>query len=245
HIGPFARSVRDLATCFDILQGVDQSDPICTDRPPELCLPQLHQGIEGLRIAVADGYFAQGAEPEALEAVAKVAKALDVNSSITIPEAHRARAAAYIITASEGANLHLEKLRSRPQDFDPATRDRFLAGALIPANWYIQAQRFRRWYGDRLQEIFENVDIIIAPTTPCVAPKIGQEKMVISGEEVLVRPNLGLFTQPLSFIGLPVLSVPIQSSVSLPLGVQLIAAPYNEALILRIATFLESKGLVV
>ncbi|NEO31396.1 MAG: AtzE family amidohydrolase [Symploca sp. SIO3C6] len=245
HIGPFARSVRDLATCFDILQGVDQSDPICTDRPPELCLPQLHQGIEGLRIAVADGYFAQGAEPEALEAVAKVAKALDVNSSITIPEAHRARAAAYIITASEGANLHLEKLRSRPQDFDPATRDRFLAGALIPANWYIQAQRFRRWYGDRLQEIFENVDIIIAPTTPCVAPKIGQEKMVISGEEVLVRPNLGLFTQPLSFIGLPVLSVPIQSSVSLPLGVQLIAAPYNEALILRVATFLESKGLVV
>lgn len=245
HIGPFARSVRDLATCFDVLQGADQSDPICSTHPPELCLPQLNQGIEGLRIAVADGYFAQGAEPEALEAVAKVARALDVNSAITIPEAKRARAAAYIITASEGANLHLEKLRCRPQDFDPATRDRFLAGALIPANWYIQAQRFRRWYGDRLREIFQNVDIIVAPTTPCVAPKLGQLKMVIAGEEVLVRPNLGLFTQPLSFIGLPVLSVPIQSSTSLPLGVQLIAAPYNEALILRVATFLETQvGLV-
>ncbi|NEP00755.1 MAG: AtzE family amidohydrolase [Symploca sp. SIO2E9] len=245
HIGPFARSVRDLATCFDVLQGVDQSDPICTHRPPELCLPQLHQGIEGLQIAVADGYFAQGAESEALEAVAKVARALDTNSVVTIPEAHRARAAAYIITASEGANLHLEKLRSRPQDFDPATRDRFLAGALIPASWYIQAQRFRRWFSDRIGEIFQNVDIIIAPTTPCVAPKLGQLKMVIAGEEVLVRPNLGLFTQPLSFIGLPVLSVPIKSSTALPLGVQLIAAPYNEALILRVANFLEAQGLVL
>lgn len=254
HIGPFTRSVRDIATSFDVLQGVDETDPVCTKRPPELCFPQLNRGIEGLRIAVADGagvaslqasgYFAIGAEPEALEAVAKVAQALDVTATVTIPEAHRARAAAYIITASEGANLHFTNLRSRPQDFDPATRDRFLAGALIPSHWYIQAQRFRQWYRDRVREIFQNVDIILAPTTPCVAPPLGQEKIVVAGEEVLVRPNLGLYTQPLSFIGLPVLSVPIQRSGNLPLGVQIIAAPYNEALILRVAAVLETQGIV-
>jgi AtzE family amidohydrolase len=244
HIGPFARSVRDIATTFDILQGADASDPVCTTRPPELCLPQLNQGIEGLRIAVAEGYFAQGAEPEALEAVAKVAKALDVTTTVTLPEPHRARAAAYIITASEGANLHFANLRSRPHDFDPATRDRFLAGTLIPATWYIQAQRFRQWYRDRVREIFQTVDIILAPTTPCVAPQLGQEKMVIAGEEVLVRPNLGLYTQPLSFIGLPVLSVPIHLPGYLPLGVQIIAAPYNEALILKVAAVLEAQGIV-
>lgn len=244
HIGPFARSVRDIATTFDILQGADGSDPICTTRPPEPCLPQLDRGIENLRIAVADGYFAKGGEPEVFEAVAKVARVLDVTASVTIPEPHRARAAAYIITASEGANLHFANLRSRPQDFDPATRDRFLAGALIPATWYIQAQRFRQWYRDRVREIFQNVDIILAPTTPCVAPPLGQEKMMIAGEEVLVRPNLGLFTQPLSFIGLPVLSVPIQRPGALPLGVQIIAAPYNEALILRVAAVLEAQGIV-
>lgn len=244
HIGPFARSVRDIATTFDSLQGTDERDPICTKRPPELCFPQLDRGIDRLRIAVADGYFAKGAEAEALEAVAKVAQALDVTASVTIPEAHRARAAAYMITASEGANLHFANLRSRPQDFDPATRDRFLAGALIPAHWYLQAQRFRQWYRDRIREIFQNVDIILAPTTPCVAPLIGQEKIVIAGEEVLVRPNLGLYTQPLSFIGLPVLSVPVHLPGCLPLGVQIIAAPYNEALVLRVAAVLEAQGIV-
>jgi len=149
-----------------------------------------------------------------------------------------------VITACEGSNLHFANLQSRPQDFDPATRDRFLAGAMIPGSWYVQAQRFRKWYSDRLQEIFQTVDLILAPTTPCVAPPIGQEKMVIGGIEVLTRPNLGLFTQPLSFVGLPVLSVPIQQANGLPLGVQIIAAPYREALILRTAAFLEAQGTI-
>lgn len=244
HIGPFARSVRDIATAFDVLQGPDEKDPVCTDRPPELCLTQLNQGIEGLRIAIATDYFAKGAYPEALEAVEQVASALGVRERVTLPEAHRARAAAYIITASEGGNLHLDDLRSRPHDFDPATRDRFLAGTLIPANWYLQAQRFRSWYRDRVREVFQKVDVILAPTTPCPAPLIGQQTMILDGEEILVRPHLGLFTQPLSFIGLPVLSVPIQRPDALPLGVQLIAAPYNEALLLRVAAVLEAKGVV-
>ncbi|WP_414586343.1 AtzE family amidohydrolase [Scytonema sp. PCC 10023] len=252
HVGPFARSVRDIATAFDVLQGEDERDPVCTKRRP---VETRHgaslqnqgaslQNIDGIRIAIAGDYFLKGASAEALEAVQKVADALDVTEYVTIPEAHRARAAAFVITACEGANLHLEKLRSRPQDFDPATRDRFLAGALIPSNWYIQAQRFRRWYRDKIQEIFQKVDVILAPTTPISAPLLGQQTMILDGEEILVRPHLGLFTQPLSFIGLPVLSVPIQRPNTLPLGVQLIAAPYNEAVILRVAAVLETKGVV-
>ncbi|MEH1860589.1 MAG: AtzE family amidohydrolase [Nostoc sp.] len=244
HIGPFARSVQDIATVFDVLQGEDDRDPICTKRPAELCLPQLKQDISDIRIAIAADYFTKGAEPEALAAVQKVADAIEVTKYVIIPEAHRARAAAFVITASEGANLHLDKLRSRPEDFDPATRDRFLAGALIPSSWYIQAQRFRKWYRDRVREVFQNVDVILAPTTPISAPLIGQQTMILDGEEILVRPHLGLFTQPLSFIGLPVLSVPILRPNALPLGVQLIAAPYNEALILRVAATLEAKGVV-
>ncbi len=243
HVGPFARSVRDIATAFDVLQGLDDDDPACTDRP-KLCLPQLDEGIEGLRIAIAGDYFAKGAYPEVLEAVERVARVLDVTEYVTLPEAHRARAAAYVITASEGSNLHLDNLRSRPHDFDPATLHRFLAGALIPATWYIQAQRFRRWYRDRVREVFGNTDVILAPTTPCPAPLIGQQTMILDGEEILVRPHLGLFTQPLSFIGLPVLSIPIQHPNGLPLGVQLVAAPYNEALILRVAAVLEAKGVI-
>ncbi|MDZ7956383.1 MAG: AtzE family amidohydrolase [Aulosira sp. DedQUE10] len=244
HVGPFARSVRDIATAFDILQGEDNRDPVCTKRPPELCLPQINEDISGIRIAIAGDYFVQGAEPEAVLVVEQVARALNVNEYVTLPESHRARAAAFVITASEGANLHLEKLRSRPQDFDYATRDRFLAGALIPSQWYLQAQRFRRWYRDRVREVFQNVDIIVAPTTPMVAPLIGQQTMILDGQEIIIRPHLGLFTQPLSFIGLPVISVPIQRPNALPLGVQLIAAPYNEALILKVASVLEAQGIV-
>ncbi|MCW6052704.1 AtzE family amidohydrolase [Lyngbya sp. CCAP 1446/10] len=263
-VGPFGRSLRDMALLYDILQGPDDRDPVCAQRPPELCSPQLDKGIQGLRIAVADGYFATGAEPEAMAAVEIVAKTLTnalkygmqaekttTNppkigglATVSIPESDRARAAAFIITACEGGNLHLENLRSRPQDFDPATRDRFLAGTLIPATWYVQAQRFRQWYRDRIRAIFQHTDIILAPATPIAAPEIGVEKMVIAGQEILVRPNLGLFTQPLSFIGLPVLCVPVQRPGALPLGVQIIGAPYSEAVILRVAAVLESQGII-
>ncbi|BAZ29789.1 amidase [Cylindrospermum sp. NIES-4074] len=244
HIGPFGRSVRDIATAFDVLQGEDARDPVCTKRSPVSCAVSMHEDISDIKIAIANDYFTQGATPEALAAVQQVAEALDVNTYVNIPEANRARAAAFVITASEGANLHLQKLRSRPQDFDHATRDRFLAGALIPSSWYLQAQRFRTWYRDRLREVFQNVDIILAPTTPITAPLIGQQTMILDSQEILVRPHLGLFTQPLSFIGLPVLSVPIKRPNALPLGVQLIAAPYNEALILQVAAVLETKGIV-
>ncbi|NET37687.1 MAG: AtzE family amidohydrolase [Cyanothece sp. SIO1E1] len=244
HIGPFARSVRDIAVTFDALQGPDSRDPVCTNRPVDACWPQLQRGVEDLRIAIADDYFAQGMEPAVATALEQVAQALDVSQRLVIPETYRARAAAYVITACEGSNLHLPELRTRVQDFDPATRDRFLAGALIPGSWYLQAQRFRRWYRDRVREIFQTVDILLAPTTPCPAPKIGQESMVINGEEILIRPHLGLYTQPLSFIGLPVLSVPVHHAGGLPTGVQLVAAPDNEALILRVAAVLEARGII-
>ncbi len=244
HVGHYGRSVRDLALTFDLLQGYDPADPVCSDRPPEPCLPELEKGIHSLRIAVAAGHFAQGGMPEVFAAVQHVADALDVATQVTIPEAHRARAAAFVITNVEGANLHLQRLRTRPQDFDPATRDRFLAGTLVPGIWYQQAQRFRQWFRQQVRQLFQEVDIILAPTTPCPAPLIGQQTMVLDGEEMLVRPDIGLYTQPLSFIGLPIVSVPVQRPGDLPLGVQVIAAPYQEALVLRVAAYLEQQGVV-
>ena len=129
-------------------------------------------------------------------------------------------------------------------DFDPMTRDRFLAGALVPASLYLRAQRFRAWYRERVGEIFRDVDVLLAPTTPFPAPRIGQEMIDVAGVEVPMRPMLGLYTQPLSFIGLPVISVPVAGSAPLPLGVQLVAAPWNEAALFRIAAVLERDGVV-
>jgi AtzE family amidohydrolase len=243
HIGPFARSVQDLALVFDVLNGPDPLDPICSDRPPDYTSPELEKGASGLRIAtVSDPYFKQG-EPAALDVVTKIANALRVDRTVAIPDVEKARAAAYVITACEGASLHLPDLRTRPQDFDPAVIERFQAGALMPASWYLHAQRFRSVFRTAMRELFRSVEVILAPATPCPAIRIGQPTIVLGGKELPSRANIGIFTQPFSFIGLPIVSVPVFQPGSLPLGVQIIGAPYNETAVLRVAWQIEQMGI--
>ena len=92
-------------------------------------------------------------------------------------------------------------------------------------------------------ELFKAVDAIVAPATPCTAPRIGQQTFVLDGVELPVRANLGIYTQPISFIGLPVVAVPVPLR-PLPIGVQIITAPWREDLALRIARALERRGVV-
>ncbi|MFL5333283.1 MAG: AtzE family amidohydrolase [Geminicoccaceae bacterium] len=244
HLGPFARTVGDLAAAWDALQGYDPADPAQRPWPVEPATPLQTQGVDGLRLAVADDYFARNGHPVAFAAVAAVAAALHVERRITVPEAARARAAAFLITAAEGANLHRSDLIARPQDFDPGTRDRFLAGSLVPAGWVVQAQRFRAWYRARVLELFRDVDVILAPATPYAAPRLGQQTIEVDGQELPVRPMLGVYTQPISCIGLPVIAVPVPQPDGLPIGVQLIAAPGREDVLFRVAAALEQAGAV-
>jgi Asp-tRNA(Asn)/Glu-tRNA(Gln) amidotransferase A subunit family amidase len=239
-----ARSVTDLALSYDAMQGPDPDDPVATTRVAEAVVPGLAEGLGGLRVAVAGGYFARGGDAEAFVAVAKVAQALGATRSVEIPEAARARAAAYLITAAEGAALHLDRLRTRGHDFDPAVRDRLIAGAMIPAPLVERAQRFRRWYRSAVLDLFREVDVILAPATPCRAPRSGQATFVLDGVTLPVRANVGVFTQPISFIGLPVVAVPVRLDDGLPLGVQVVAAPWREDLALRVAYQLERDGIV-
>jgi Asp-tRNA(Asn)/Glu-tRNA(Gln) amidotransferase A subunit family amidase len=211
-------------------------------RPLEAVAGRLERGSAGLRIAVADGYFAGDAEPR--EMMELVARALGVTKRVTIPDAQAARAAAYLITMVEGATLHLDRLRERTEDFDPAVSERLMAGAMLPGAWADQAQRFRRYFRDQVMKLFDHVDVILAPSTPMRAPKLGQSTAVFGGVEMPVRPNLGIFTQPISFIGLPVAAVPIWvDGHKLPLGVQAIAAPWREDFALRVARQLERAGI--
>jgi AtzE family amidohydrolase len=242
HLGPFARTTRDLALAYDTMQGFDADDPACADRAVEPVVPHLDKGTGGLRIAVAAGYF-KSKIAEAVAAVDSVASALGANRDIDIPQAERARSAAFIITASEGASLHLDRLRARAKDYDPAVRDRLIAGAMTPASLVVKAQKFRRWYREEVLKLFAEVDAILAPATPCTAPLIGQETFRLGDVELPVRANLGLYTQPISFIGLPVVAVPVPLA-PLPIAVQIIAAPWREDVALRIAHALEAQGVV-
>jgi 1-carboxybiuret hydrolase len=245
HVGPLARSVGDLALSYDAMLGRDDSDPAQADMPAAAVSPTLSDGVAGLRIARLGGYFACGADASAFAAVDAVARALKAERVIDLAAADKARAAAYLITMVEGAALHLDRLRTRAGDFDPDVRDRLIAGAMLPGAWTTQAQKFRRLFREQALALFRDVDVLLAPATPCRAPKIGQRTFLLNGKETLVRPNIGLFTQPISFIGLPVVVVPVWTAgENLPIGVQVIAPPWREDLALRVARGLELDDVV-
>jgi AtzE family amidohydrolase len=242
HLGPLARSTADLALAYDVLQGEDRLDAAQVARPYEPASAQLQRGADGLRLALADDHFARNTGPEAQAALQRAAAALGVTRTVTLPEAARARAAAYVITMAEGGNLHFADLKSRPFDFDPGTRDRFLAGTLVPAHYLVQAQRMRAWFRTAVARVFEDVDVILTAATPVPATLIGQTMMELGGEQVPARPFMGVLTQPISCIGLPVAVAPLQRAGGLPLGIQLIGAPWREDHVLRVAAALEAAG---
>lgn len=242
HVGPLARTVRDLALAHDVMHGPDAQDPSCSPRPRDPVESALDEGIGGLRIAMAGGYFKEHAESEAIDAAQRVARALGAKGEVDVPNAAVGRATATIVTGVEGAGLHLRNLRDRPGDFDPMTRDRFLAAALLPAAIYARAQAFRRVYRDAVLRLFDTVDVVVAPTTPIAAPRIGQDLVQLPSGTFPARAHLGRYTIPFSIIGLPVISVPV-AGPGLPRGVQLVAAPFQERSLFRAAALLERGGI--
>lgn len=243
HLGPLARSPRDLALVLDALQGADPDDPALIDRPPIAATAALGRGVDGLRIAVAGGYFRRQAMPEALAAVDHVAAALGVTREVELPEVARARAAAYLITTTESSAQHLGRLRGRAADYDPDTRSRFLSGAMVPAAWYVRAQRLRSWFRTEMRRLFDEVDVILAPATPFHALPSGTKTIELDGVTLPARPNIGIFAQPISFIGLPVVAVPVWlPGAALPIGVQVIAPAWREDLALCVAETLHAAG---
>ncbi|MBK4770213.1 MAG: AtzE family amidohydrolase [Pantoea sp. Morm] len=245
HIGPFARSVEDLSLVYDALQGGDASDAFQAARPAEPVSDRLSAGSEKLRSVVLGGFFADWCSDEARAAVAVAASALGATEEVTLLQAELARSAAFIMTAAEGGNHYLPALRTQPERFEPNSRERLLAGAMLPAAWYVQAQRFRRHFQQQVLPLFDHYDVLIAPATPCTATTIGQETIHINGQDLPTRASMGMLTQPISFLGLPVCSVPLLTASGLPIGLQLIAAPFNEQLALRAAWVLQQQGVTL
>jgi AtzE family amidohydrolase len=244
HLGPLADSVEALALSYDAMQGADPLDPGCHALRVQPVTPRLGSGIQGLRIGVLGGYFEELATPPAREAVASAARVLGASAPVTWPDPGIARAAAFLITATEGGSLHRDDLAKRPQDFEPLSVDRFLSGLLQPADWYVRAQRFRRLYRDKVNALFKDWDVLLCAATPVPSPAIGTEWLDINGQKHPSRPAMGLLTQPISFAGCPVVVAPVwpAGTGGLPIGVQLVAAPWNESLALRAAHVLQLAG---
>jgi aspartyl-tRNA(Asn)/glutamyl-tRNA(Gln) amidotransferase subunit A len=163
--------------------------------------------------------------------------------SFELPHSEIARAAASVIIAAEGASLHRPALEADPMQFEPPVRDRMLAGLLLPSDDYLAAQRFRSWIQARLRRQFELADVLFTPAAPGFAPLIADPVMTFEGKPIAARSHLGIYTQPISLMGLPALVLPLAGDFAMPLGIQLISAAGHEPLLFRAARQLIDKGL--
>jgi amidase/aspartyl-tRNA(Asn)/glutamyl-tRNA(Gln) amidotransferase subunit A len=247
-IGPLANSVRALALAYDAMQGPDPRDPGCTQRAREPACPALRADPEGnlagLRVARLGGWFEAMATPEAVAVVDAAVAAIGAHVPVgraEWPDAEIGRGAAFVITAAEGGALHLDDLRHRYDAMEPHSRARFLAGALAPAAWVHRAHRVRRAYVERVDALFADHDVLLAPAVPVVAPRIGEDWIEVRGKRLPSRPSMGVLTQPVSCAGLPVVAAPIRRD-GLPIAIQVIAAPWREDHALRVAAALEQLG---
>lgn len=246
HMGALANSVPLLAAAYDAMQGPDPLDPGCQALYAQPVTPHLHSGVAGLRVGLLGGYFATHAGPAAQATAASAARVLGAQpGTVEWPDAALARAAAFLITAGEGGCLHLPDLRRQAQDFEPLSVDRFIAGVLQPLHWVVQAQRWRRLYRAKVAALFEHWDLLLCPATPVSAPVIGTEWLDINGQQFPSRAAMGLLTQPISFAGCPVVAAPLwpdSGTGGLPIGVQIIAAPWREDRCFQAAAVLEASG---
>lgn len=218
HVGPMAATLDDLELAYTALHDAPRDrQPVPTRRGSRL------------RVAVLGGYFDEWSSAPARATVNHAARILGASEIVTLPDAAQARAAAFIITAAEGGALHAPRLREAYAQFEPLSRARLVAGSLVPAEWVQKAQRVRRRFLEQAKAAFDRYDVLLAAATPVSAPKLGATTMTIGNSDVPVRAGLGLLTQPISFIGLPACSVPVpMPNAALPIGVQVIAAPWRE-----------------
>ena len=229
-LGPLARSSADIARCHRAVaspcaesMGASRSDA-------------------DVRMATVGGYFREALDDDAAGALQRVVDALRIAREVEFPDARRAKAAAILVNAAESATGRIDALRMQLDRFDPATRERFLAHALLPAQWYLAAQRFRRWHIERMERLFDDVDVLVVPATPCAAPLTGARTLRIGSGDLPTGPALGWFTQPIAGTGCPALTVPIAHSGRLPIGVQLVARHHRDDLLFRVAAELEALG---
>ncbi len=239
HIGPLAADLRDLALGYDVLQGRDVHDHAQADRAAAPVSHLLSGTASGLRVAMLGGWFFENASEDAIGVVTEAAKRIGVTRTVVLDRTDAARAAMNLIVMSEAGASQLPALRRRARDFDPMTRGRMLAGAMLPAAHISAAQRFRSWYRRQAEALFREVDVLIAPALPFPAIRIGQDSILLNGREVASRPCYPALTAPLSFIGLPVISMPVPRPGGLPLGIQIVARPFAEGDAFRVAAALK------
>ncbi|HKV46092.1 MAG TPA: amidase [bacterium] len=240
HIGPITRTVEDAALVLQAIAGPDPADPTTLGHS----VPDFHAGlggpIRGGRLGViADEYHEEMTD----EVRSRFRTALEVLTSLGLrledvrfPRPNDARAAATAVILAEAASVHEGWIRERPQDYGPETLDLLRQGVFVTATQYLRAQKVRALLLGEVDQWLAPYAAVVLPSVPTTAPAIGQRTLTIGGREVEVRGLLTRFSRLINLVGLPAISVPCGFGADgLPVGLQIVGRPMDEATILAIA----------
>jgi aspartyl-tRNA(Asn)/glutamyl-tRNA(Gln) amidotransferase subunit A len=215
-----------------VVAGYDADDPFSSNVPAHDYVTPVAEGISGWRVAVAAGRDVDDADPEVLHAVRAAARVLeDLGAIVNDVELGQLREAAHangVMTTSDAAAFHHERLRRAPEDFGADVRDRLCRGATRPTIEYVEARRTQSLLRRQFQRWFLEHDVAVMPTTPTAAP-------VRDGlDAVEAARQLTRLTAPFNLTGLPALSLPCGfTRDGLPIGLQIVGPPWGEARVLR------------
>lgn len=246
-VGPMTRSVRDAALVMNVIAGPDARDPSSRERTPEDFTYRLGRPIDGLRIGIPQEHYFDVLDPEVGKAVMAASRVLEgmgaTIEQVSIPMLDNVAAISSTIMLAEAAEVHLEHMREHRDQFDPAVRDRLEPGTTIPAVQYVRAQRARSLYSEQVDRAMATVDVLLAPTCPIGAPRIGDPTVTVAGRTEPKNPMLSRLTRPWNLYGGPAISVPCGlTSERLPIGLQLAGRPFEDALVLQVADAYEQAS---
>lgn len=240
HVGPFAANTADLATVSAVLL---RSEPSLIEAA-RMRFSRTGRIDGGLRIGLLSGYFDDFMDEHVRRVVRDFVSGFEHAIHVQLPCVEEIRAAVFILTAREGGDRHRPMLRARYDDFDPKVRDRLAAGLLVSDEGLAKARQVLDWARSKGAGLFAEADILVAPAIPCLPPLLGQDMISLAGQEMPMRSSLGLFTQVLTPMGMPIVSAPLAGASDLPVGVQILAPYGRDETLLGFVAHLEALGLV-
>lgn len=244
HIGPMTKTVADAAAMLEIIAGFDPRDPTCVDTPTSNYTAALTGDVKGLVIGVEEDYYFKDVDTEIERLVRAQIDALVAQGAklkkVKIPTLKYSEWTELATSLSEASAIHHQDLVNRPDDFGADIRFLFELGELFSSVDYLQAQQIRRQLKDDFRAAFNEVDVLIAPTLPVMAPNIGDSEADLNGSKVDLIDNFIRFTGPSNLTGLPAMSVPVGFNGDLPVGLQIVGRAFDEGTVLNVGSAIEA-----
>ena len=237
-VGPIARTAEDCALLLGAVAGHDPGDPASLDAPVPPYGDLLAEGMRRPRVGVVTS-LVEGADARVAEAVeGALAELRSLGAELVpveVPLLEHAGTIQQAMQFPEAAEVHMEWLRTRLADYGADVRARLLVGLFVTPEVHEAGRRAREAASHEIRRVFEQVELLAAPTMPVLPPRIGSETVELHGRETLFRLALIPYNSPWSLVGAPVVSVPCGFVDGLPVGLALVGPRLGEATVLGAA----------